>query len=387
MPTTPKRQRVEEPSSLERPRSSGSPLKLFDKYDTFTNERLTRRISKFEETVPNSEKSSEEQSLPRKGHSSRISSFGEGELNNHPFSPHQPYHLHQFSGQDKASQRKERGSGDFHFEHISEQRSSSVLRRKRKGYTTLSANTQTDISESEDREDYKSQVVHRTASPKSAAGKRLPYSPAKAPEPKRRRTLLEAELRLDAVIPPQGPEKVEDPPKSAVGRKRKDARYESSTQVANPEVLASRQILRPRNPTPSQSGARGFNVKSPNTWDYRPRTDEQPHEGPETIVDAPTARLAEELASLALNVAQNVTDDVRKPSVTTADFFNEAQQIMQLIRSKGLPSNSRISEEEPVTNQYEDFYDSQLLDSTRDESRGRPVVKAAPYEENANQCS
>ena len=40
---------------------SGSPLKLFDKYDTFTNDRLCRRMSKFEEAMHNDidEKNSE----------------------------------------------------------------------------------------------------------------------------------------------------------------------------------------------------------------------------------------------------------------------------------------------------------------------------------------
>ncbi|KAH9214196.1 hypothetical protein DL95DRAFT_389904, partial [Leptodontidium sp. 2 PMI_412] len=39
---------------------------------------------------------------------------------------------------------------------------------------------------------------------------------------------------------------------SVVGRKRKDARHGDDQQAANPTVLAMRQILRPRTPTPSQ---------------------------------------------------------------------------------------------------------------------------------------
>ena len=50
-PKTPKHQKTDSAGSHERPRSSGSPLKLFDKYDTFTNDRLARRMSKFEETM------------------------------------------------------------------------------------------------------------------------------------------------------------------------------------------------------------------------------------------------------------------------------------------------------------------------------------------------
>ncbi|EEH48942.2 uncharacterized protein PADG_05021 [Paracoccidioides brasiliensis Pb18] len=48
---TPYRERRETNDS--RPRSSGSPLKLFGEYDTFTNNKLLRRMSQFEETYNN----------------------------------------------------------------------------------------------------------------------------------------------------------------------------------------------------------------------------------------------------------------------------------------------------------------------------------------------
>lgn len=399
-PSTPKENPTDEASS-ERPRSSGSPLKLFGLYDTYTNDRLSRRMSKFEETMPDSAgvdddledkedmKSPENRSrafsasgrntnVGGKRPTSRFSSFGEGELDSHPFDSYRPLPSPDPSERPRDVPVPKRIAGQFSFEAAADQFTGSTPKRKRKNYPSTSTAILDDAQaldlENERKigstyNDQPQEVVQ------TAHGKRLPNSPPKVPQSKRRRTLAESELNLNSIIAPLRPEVNQVTKQSLVGRKRKDALYENGTQTADPSVLATRHILRPRNPTPSQSGQypglRGTNASAPFSQHQRhhqSRGVSRLNES-EPLVDAPTERLAEELASLALNVAQDMSDEVRKPSVTTADFFNEAQQIMQLIRARGRPPSSHISEEEPAADAYEDDYDhdSKLLDSTKDE--------------------
>ena len=366
-PVTPKRQRGRDHSSQERPTSSGSPLKLFDKHDTFTNDRLARRMSEFERTS-GSVDLEKEQVSPRVRQTSRISSFGEGALDNHPFTSSRPLHSQQLPKDDENSTLPEREPGDFRFKHVPDRSLSSHSRRRRKRHPSLPLETHADARKPADRDVFRHEDWEPTAEVTiSVTGKRLPYSPAKDPKPKRRRTLLEEELRLDTMVPSQHPEVAEASKKTILGRKRKDALYDSSIQVADPSVIASRQILRPRNPTPSQAGARGFYSGFTKSQIQTQESNKQRHETPAMAIDAPTEKLAEELAGLALNVAQDMSGSIRKPSVTTADFFNEAQQIMQLIRAKGRAPSSHIDEEEVTPTSDDDTYDTKLLDSTRDE--------------------
>jgi len=399
-PSTPKGNQMDEASS-ERPRSSGSPLKLFGLYDTYTNDRLSRRMSKFEETMPDSVEvhddiddtedidspedrsravsvsGSQSSDAGGRRSTSRFSSFGDGELDNHPFDSYRPVLLPQPSERPGDVQLPKKPAGQFTFEAVADEFAGSTPRRKRKTYpstsTAIPDDAKTPDVENERKtgstyDDQHQEVVQ------TAHGKRLPNSPAKVPQSKRRRTLLESELNLNSISSPLRPEVNQVAIQSMVGRKRKDALYDNSVQTADPSVLATRHILRPRNPTPSQSGhprLQGTNTSTAlrqNKRHHQTNGVSCPDES-EPMVDAPTERLAEELASLALNVAQDMSDEVRKPSVTTADFFNEAQQIMQLIRARGRRPSSHISEEELAADAYDDQYDqdSKLLDSTKDE--------------------
>ena len=397
-PFTPEAKLANGPSSDHRPRSSGSPLKLFGQYDTYTNDRLARRMSKFEETMPNSLQKDDideegvrgnpvpipRASSPADGRTvrvsgsekaSRLSSFGDGELDQYLFRSHSlsPRLEGRENGQD--SQLPHGLIGQFRFERAAESSADSTLRRKRKNHPSTSLVFQDDTrsildlrerQNARDRHENETQEVVWTTH-----GKRLPRSPAKDSPPKRRRTLVESELNIDSVTSPARQGLPKAPINSMIGRKRKDAIYDKHTQIANPDVLASRHILRPRNPTPSQSGQHRrhrVDERGPTGLSGHGRQYQRQHGQyeAEPVVDTPTEKLAEELASLAHNVAQDMPDDVRKPSVTTADFFNEAQQIMQLIRARGRPPSSHISEE-PVAEVHDDGYDSKLLESTKDE--------------------
>lgn len=380
LPSTPKSRQAQRSSSSERPRSSGSPLKLFGQYDTFTNDRLARHMSRFEQTMPDSLEADEMgDDGPRRAsqHSqrktSRLSSFGEGQLDNHRFDTHRPLPPPKASYEVPSSELRSHESREFRFNQNDDDMYDSIPKRKRKNRPSTSRAVSEASHRNQEQEEGDSHLFQEVDNvARTASGKRLPQSPAKYPQPKRRRTLLESELTIEFLASPAKVDITEVLVKSVVGRKRKDALYDNNTQQADPNVLANRHILRPRNPTPSQSGlheSRGLRFttrREAGASDYYTDSAHQQEES-QLAVDPSTEKLAEELASLAQNVAQDMSDGVRKPSVTTADFFNEAQQIMQLIRTRGRPPSSHISEEPDPEENFEDDYDSRLLESTRDE--------------------
>ena len=374
-PTTPKRLKQYDANSSERPRSSGSPLKLFDKYDTFTNDRLQRRMSKFEETVPDQEdqdnasdkdaavdeqvyqnkEGAPSSNSPKQRSSSRISSFGDGELDDHVFesfpSPPSQHHSDELR---ETPYRMNPKPGDFRFVQATEEEAIENTASQ----STRVKPTANVIQLSNAREAAPNQGEVEENVIRMVNGKRLPYSPAKDPRPKRRRTLRSSEeAKLESVRDRHDSISTGPPTSSVLGRKRKDALYENSVQVADPKVLAMRQILRPRNPTPSQSASQ----RPQHAADIDGTVDEEAYTQPAT------QRLAGKLAHFALDKAQELTGSARKPSVNTADFFNEAQHIMQLIRSRGRPVSEDIAEEDCAADPEGPYTDTYYPESTKEE--------------------
>ena len=390
-PETPKRQQRYDTTSSDRPRSSGSPLKLFDNYDTFTNDRLQRRMSKFEENVPDS---AEESSVLVGSHGpdkqealnvskplsnnhtsssgSRVSSFGVGKLDGYGFEsfPSPPLNGERQSlDNHRMMDENKQIAGQFRFLHSPDQVPGPDAEYGQRG---SSASRDIGLRKSETAEapaQHMEEGVTHTAN-----GKRLPYSPSKDPRPKRRRTLRSSEeaevqslrARHDSVS--TGP-----PTSSVLGRKRKDALYDSSVQIADPKVLAMRQILRPRNPTPSQSASHGRNLRKQTIGEsqIRPEHHFEPdiseHSELQSHPNPLTQKIAGELANIAQDIAEEVQGSTRKPSVNTADFFNEAQQIMQLIRSRGKPASEAIDEEEHTADPQDEYDESLYPESTKEE--------------------
>ena len=399
-PNTPKRQQQAQ-SSPERPQSSGSPLKLFDKYDTFTNDRLMRRMSKFEEAFqeaspkkdeledyqhtfissPNTEPS-QRRVVSGNDESrafSKASSFGEGELDQYVFPdpieqkatlPQLPCLAPEEVNKKVPMRRQSAKRKPFRLRMPRDRTSgeASSLRRNTLELELERNHTAQDQSHSE---------VHHTVH-----RKRLPYSPAKDPAPKRRRTINSPEERLrtrSAVsVDVLENETHDTPSRPLVGRKRKDALYEKEQQAADPRVLAMRQIRRPRNPTPNQTSSA---ARQPTEGDLRSQypTDPVTPSGEADIkVDPPTQIVAGALATIALNAAHDVAQGSRKPSVTTADFFNEAQQIMRLIRAEKRPQSSHTTTEASQIESQIIDEESDLAESTKDDF-SRP-----PSRENGN---
>lgn len=385
LPSTPKKQLAENLCSQEQARSSGSPLKLFDKYDTFTNDRLSRRMSKFEEAMhsdvdeensahiegyddpigPKDSVSRADQHPQPQGkkmpHSSsaRISSFGEGELDDHVFKSYSSSICYPTAEQDNSVEgvgnMAKPNAGAFKLEQWP--KSSSQLPNLTKkplagGSSYLSSEDLKRGHEDWDGE----QSLPTSVTPslngqnriqkedsRNAQGKRLPRSPVKNPLAKRRRTLRSSEKK-----DPESPQ-VETATEtkvpnfqSVLGRKRKDALYDGQSQAADPKVLAMRQMLRPRSSTNSSQARSVHKGSAIRKEDKKPQSLTTLESSPiqPLTVDPPTKQLAEELATFTLDMVQDIACGSRKASVTTADFFNEAQQIMQLIRAQGRPQSN-----------------------------------------------
>ena len=350
-PVTPKR-RAEVPLNSDKSRSSGSPLKLFDKHDTFTNERLIRRMSTFEQSLHNKEDkelrstsdcnsfSLETQYQPQpelkvnSPKSRRISSFGEGDLDSHTFETNHPY----------------TSSRDVNLVRLPGDAKSSTIKFHKVAESSYKKN-----------DDYMQQDVKQTVH-----GKRLPYSPAKESQAKRQRTLQSLEWNVHKVDQDTRLAKPNSQSNATmISKKRKDALYDTNVPIADPKVLAMRQKLRPRTPTQSQKSLRLTQAQQLKkdvavNGTFGSSAADLEHQ---------TQALAGELVNFTLNIAQDMTQGPRKASVTTADFFNEAKQIMQLIRLQGRPQSSNsIPEEEEEEEEEEpqsvDVQGSQVEQST-----------------------
>ena len=328
--------------SQENPRSSGSPhklspLKLFDKYDTFTNDRLNRRISQFEasgddlangndlfedqlKSTPSpirKQSTAAEHSKPPQGRKKRISSFGDGMLDQYNFT-----HTEQKPDILKWQRNAETAiQSDSALPYTMEQSTKRTVFRSVESHSQWNHRT---INREEPEvlyEDEESQLLPE--------GKRLRSSPQKIPNAKRRRTINEQTEELsDIRIQKHRPSLSQN--NSMAGKKRKDARYDSSSQIADPETIATRPMLRPKARQQSDSGT----VRQTSVA----RTAETEGEAGEELIDLEKATgvLAGELANLALNVAEGISQGARKKSVTTADFFREANLIMHNLRSNAI---------------------------------------------------
>ena len=380
-PKTPIHQKNDSDGSNDRPRSSGSPLKLFDKYDTFTNDRLARRMSKFEETLqqefhensgaesvngPSSPsprpkrclRQSRNQQSRNAESNRRISSFGSTDLDGHIFPA---YETPGSRLQDEDSpELRHSDPSDFRFGRARSGRSNSSNKKNSRNLRVL--------------EKHGDDTLGQYDVLQTNTGKRLPYSPAKDPAPKRRRTLRGSNEMDNGVAQLRQQLENKESHVSSTGRKRKDALYSTDKQVADPEILALRQIRQPKLPasSPVNSPAQHMFPKPPGN---SPRPDPIPvhDQGTPSDIDPPTQIVAGALATVALNTVQDITYGSRKASVTTADFFNEAQQIMQLIRNQGRPRSSHGTVDGTEVGQPTIAEESVVEDSTKDEFSRPPT--------------
>ena len=398
-PKTPKHQKTESTGSHERPRSSGSPLKLFDKYDTFTNDRLARRMSKFEETLQqelqenSSAESVKTRSSPSPGpkrrlqrsqyqqnknveRGRRISSFGSSDLDDHKFPVYERPNPH---SQDAESPGLPQSNPSEFVERPRLDRSAGAnaksskefdARRKERDNTLEyyhESSPRAARSRSARKLHHQGELGHHDVQ-QTSTGKRMPCSPAKDPSPKRRRTLRSSEAIDKDIAQLRQQLEIKETSVSMAGRKRKDALYNADKQVADPKVLAMRQIRQPKLPASSPVNSPAQNTTSRNSGHlFQPSHFLAHDQDAASAIDPPTQIVAGALATVALNTVQDITYGSRKASVTTADFFNEAQQIMQLIRDQGRPRSSQTTVDGSEAGQATIAEESVVEDSTKDE--------------------
>ncbi|TVY23540.1 Septation initiation network scaffold protein [Lachnellula hyalina] len=435
----------------ERPHetSSGSPLKIFDTYDTFTKQRLLRRLSQFEGDLDGSEEgfvhsvSGQEQTNPDinegsvaesspikprqqgQGHShtsSKVTSFGKGELDKFQFSEEASYDSSRSNSQDEDKENMSLPVLDpttqtrfkFHLEPSPALDEEMVMTRRSRHTTTTNTTKRTinvrktirpTTSTSElSSEMPTSQRLEDLETPRKrngdSEGKRLPKSPLKDPTPKRRRTLQNQDIsELEVGDDSAGIDSLRETHQqmqSVIG-KRKDARHLDDQQAANPKVLAMRQILRPRTPTPSQRSSQQ-NERPPLV-----ELDMATIEKARVLQERRIAQIQAELdttdplrISAPLGASQQ-RDESRKGSVTTQDFLDEAKKIMAGIRGKARPRSGLTSVEEseaendrnriPKGAAEEEFIEDSYQESTQEpfsrppSREGKPITRLPVMQE------
>lgn len=317
-----------------------SPLKLFEPYDTFTNQTLLRRISQFEEAASgrSSQLSTHAKdslkhevardriepnvnamrgSNPSLGARRVISKFGSTDLNDF-----------EFTG-DFSSDGANDESPSLHFmsrapiypltqRHTSHgsARISLPRRREKSGQTSDG----TSLPGTPHRKP--SLTKSTTLPPESAMESKRPRtSPVKDPTPKRRRTLHKSDIAFGKDIL-KALEEVENDSRYGQSKKRQDSRP-GEFQLTSPEVLAARSILQPMSPGSSRASSYGSQQSM--------------------LRHAPISAKSHMRTQGTNSGLPNDTD--RKPSIRTQDFVDQAAQIMAMIRNQVKPPGMASVEE------------------------------------------
>ncbi|KAE8414076.1 hypothetical protein BDV36DRAFT_299385 [Aspergillus pseudocaelatus] len=353
--------------------SSGSPLKLFGNHDTFTNNRLLRRMSQFEEIFGDlseeDEPASPSEEARRKGESrsflsarhdmlgensirrverprsrntanSRLSRFGDGQLDNFDFADTSPYEPKLLSSDAPDGELRPLSRRRRYLRRPSHRESSRRSEPNSHNSTGKSSNKDRGYNASKDQD-----LVAPTNLDEEPEWN--PGSPAKDPNPKRRRTFLRSHIiagddHEEAEISNQPIDNLSLLQRSLM---QHGLRYDSDS------LLRPQSSDRPRTPTPGQTrgSIRKRSSPSKNEPDVVYNDEYSP---PETNV--PMVKVT------------GVHEEIRKGSITTQDFLNEATKIMDIIRSKGrnVGGLSSVEESEAEDKNENECYEDE---STREE--------------------
>ncbi|OTA65111.1 hypothetical protein K449DRAFT_392195 [Hypoxylon sp. EC38] len=395
---------------------SGSPLKLFGPYDTFTNQTLLRRISQFEDQMTESPSRSmvdnnnialSTQESPSKSEANKgfmtesssrkaqqistshpenidtISTFGAGELDGFEFSEditQNSMDLSQFTNKENISPL-DNSLPPSHFirfqfhQDLSMDGRSLIIHRRRNKLPSSAFSPRRNLAVARVSNNSKPQSsshpigpnggIQATPKRDGSEGKRPRTSPSKDPTPKRRRTLHRSDIAYGLEHQPPVIETVQSSHRtmqSVIGRKRQESGESELQQPASPSVLATREILRPRSPTPGQRQPLGS---------LRINPDDQ-------------NGISE------ISVQDFAVGESGRTSMKTQDFFDAAEEIMAMIRSRARPKNDLSSVEESVAETVEQhssilpgaeetsFQESTKEPFSRPPSREGPPLPRAP---------
>lgn len=306
-----------------------SPLKLFGNHDTFTNNKLLRRMSQFEESLSGEDEPvSPSEEVRRKGEGrsalsarqrtpgdrstrrserptsrnargSHVGRFGNGQLDGYDFSDTSPYepkmlnyeyeeaHLYARSRRRSSAGRRFLRPTSLH-EYSPESRvlgvSSSRRRRSRIRQSLHDSSRVNAEFAAEEYYDY-------------SDGKRIPNSPTKDPHPKRRRTL----------------------PRSESPHRDNDDANTLHMQIDGDVSLLERSLMH-HGLADDEGGPSSRSRASPINRTLSPTvTDNSLRRG----IPLPAVKVT------------SANEELRKESMTTLDFYNEATKIMDRIRANG----------------------------------------------------
>ncbi|KAF2031969.1 hypothetical protein EK21DRAFT_61931 [Setomelanomma holmii] len=314
--------------SPERAKNSGSPLKLFDAHDTFTSNRLQRRLSqleyKSEKTAASNDQVVQSETTKVAQKASTLTSVEEVSFHKDVAETSMPPEVQAHRrvgtfGQDQLNEYE--FSGDF---------SESILEGSVADHSAPDGSPSIDVAPPGSRQPFKfhmgssssastnQPVEHVEVEQEYTEGKRGPTSPFKNPTPKRRRTIPSADDEEDA-----SEEHVLSDSIHAEIMEATEAFIQSS-----PKLNTIREQLSP------------------------PVTSDRKSE------ESRAAAIASEVAAFSMKKQMAVRDESRKRSVTTQDFLDEAVKIMNFIRTKGRPSSGlgSLEETEAETELLENSY-------------------------------
>ncbi|KAK3182597.1 Protein nud1 [Lecanicillium sp. MT-2017a] len=319
-------------------KTSGSPLKLFGPYDTFTNQTLLRRISQYEDV--NSGNSSqrtnsgpkEVQVLPNSEAPPRrsVSQFGGGDLDHFEFTGDLSDASRAFNGTDKENVSPEAPVPVGSRRHLSIGNNSRILvsRRRDRSETSNGAVPAPDHADGSLADGGDDTSIFTAARRNSIDTKRTRASPVKNPTPKRRRTLHRSDVAFGRDEDTSAVDSAHQNMQLGLG-KRKDARP-GDFELADPDVLALRRILQPVSPASSRRSSQQYREDASEIRNVKPR-------------ESPRRQAKNSESHGKTTTADG--DGVRKPSIRTQDFVDQAAQIMAMIRSQVKPTGLSSLEE------------------------------------------
>ena len=366
---------------------SGSPLKLFGPYDTFTNQTLLRRISQFEERSDSQSRQSSNSVAADVAHdlqrgegsdsffrfSRRISQFGgkdldgyefTGDISDEIFEDPDDVDKENVAPQDISIPVYPFQSGAVYGDDSPESRSGLLVRRRR---SKADGSSEMQGVMEDDFDGRRSQASLDGAYQREAEleSKRPRTSPSKDPTPKRRRTLHRTDIAFARESRQSATTDSSVQMSLTPGKKRKDA-LPGGFELADPSVLALRNILQPRSPDSSRRASENLDQQNKKS---------------------PLRALQDDSLALLSDVP---TETDRKPSIRTQDFVDQAAQIMAMIRNQVKPELGSLDESEedpgPGSGDRPASPNDSLQDSTEPFSRppsreGRPSTWSPPRQE------
>ena len=360
---------------MSKPKNSASPLKLFGSHDTFTNNRLLRRICQFESSFdhdPNIPTPDADNTKP--GPTLSLDRCREGGVSKHKHGDFDQYYLERKdSGKvsakvwlSPATTPRGEAKTDAQVGTIliaSENEVSELsLRYRVKPVTQIHPNKggladqkaqpleEKAISTiSGDLVSTESMAQSQVLMQQEPEAKRPSASLIKDRTPKRRKTLTGANPHLpyrheDLARSADNAPTSEPQGKAITGKKRKDARYDVDAPAGNPGNIAMRRIFRLSDATSSQ-WKQQYGICEERKLGLR----SSGRKGQQDVDKMLIAKSPPGNLERRLFLAQKVgmLDESRKGSVQTQDFLDEAEKVMEFIRAKGSPQRNLASQVRP----------------------------------------